>query len=234
LCRIAGGAVNLLTRNNNDWTRKFQGLVDQMAALEIDNAILDGKITTIDEQGASSFGALQQALSDNKQDRLHYYLFDALYLDGADLRTKPLLERKEALRAVIPLGHAAVHFSEHFVQPGPDVLQHACHIALEGIVSKRADAAYRSGRNDNWLKSKCLNEQEFVIGGYTRQPKPPDRLAALLIGVYDKKELIFAGKVGTGFDRTESTRLLKKLAPLELRLHPSKRYRGRLSVRHCG
>ena len=222
LCRIAGGDVKLVTRNNNDWTRKFQGLADQMAALEIDNAILDGEITTIDEQGASSFGALQQALSDNKQDRLHYYLFDALYLDGADLRTKPLLERKEALRAVIPQGHAAVHFSEHFVQPGPDVLQHACHIALEGIVSKRADAAYRSGRNDNWLKSKCLNEQEFVIGGYTRQPKHPDRLAALLIGVYDKKELIFAGKVGTGFDRTESARLLKKLAPLELKAAPFK------------
>jgi bifunctional non-homologous end joining protein LigD len=102
LCRVAGGEVKLVTRNNNDWTRKFAAIADQMAELDIDNALLDGEITTIDEQGASSFGALQQALSDNKQDRLHYYLFDALYLDGEDLREKPLLERKEALRAIFP------------------------------------------------------------------------------------------------------------------------------------
>jgi bifunctional non-homologous end joining protein LigD len=220
LCRVAGGEVKLVTRNNNDWTRKFAAIADQMAELDIDNALLDGEITTIDEQGASSFGALQQALSDNKQDRLHYYLFDALYLDGEDLRKKPLLERKEALRAILPEGHTVLHYSEHFTQPGPDVLQHACHIALEGIVSKRADTAYRSGRNDNWLKSKCLNEQEFVIGGCTQQPKHPDRLAGLLIGVYEKNELVFAGKVGTGFYRKESTRLLKKLAPLERKSAP--------------
>jgi bifunctional non-homologous end joining protein LigD len=102
LCRVAGGEVKLVTRNNNDWTRKFAAIADQMAELDIDNALLDGEITTIDEQGASSFGALQQALSDSKQDRLHYYLFDALYLDGEDLRKKPLLERKEALRAIFP------------------------------------------------------------------------------------------------------------------------------------
>ena len=220
LCRIAGDKVKLLTRNNNDWTAKFKFIADQMNDLEIDNAILDGEITTIDETGAMSFGALQQALSNGAQDKLHYYLFDALYLNGEDLRAKPLLERKQALRDVIPSGHMALHYSDHFVEPGPNVLQHACHLALEGIVSKRADAAYHSGRNETWLKSKCINEQEFVIGGYTRQPKHPDRLAALLIGVYEKKQLIFAGKVGTGFDRKESARLLNKLAPLEQKMPP--------------
>jgi bifunctional non-homologous end joining protein LigD len=220
LCRIADGRVKLLTRNNKDWTDKFKFIADQMAELDISNSILDGEITTIDESGAMSFSALQQALGNHAQDKLHYYLFDALYLHGEDLRDKPLLERKEALRALIPSGHTSLHYSEHFVQPGPDVLQHACHIALEGIISKRAESPYQSGRNDAWLKSKCVNEQEFVIGGYTRQPKHPDRLAALLIGVYDKKQLIFAGKVGTGFDRKESSRLLKVLGPLEQRAAP--------------
>ena len=174
-----------------------------MADLPIANAILDGEITSSEVSGATSFEALQQALSNNAQDRLHYYLFDALYLDGVDLRRRTLLERKEALRAVIPGKHPHLHFSEHFKGAGKDVLAQACRMGLEGIISKRADAIYRSGRTEAWLKEKCINEQEFVIGGFTYQPKHPERLAALLIGVYEKKELIFAGKVGTGFDRAE-------------------------------
>jgi bifunctional non-homologous end joining protein LigD len=214
--------VTLLTRSNNDWTRKFQSIADQMGDLLIANAILDGEITSSEVSGATSFEALQQALSDNAQDRLHYYLFDALYLDGVDLRRRTLLERKEALRAVIPGKHRHLHFSEHFKGAGKDVLAQACRMGLEGIISKRADAIYRSGRTEVWLKEKCTNEQEFVIGGFTYQPKHPERLAALLIGVYDKNELIFAGKVGTGFDRAESARLVKRLEPLAQRTPPFK------------
>jgi bifunctional non-homologous end joining protein LigD len=214
LCRISNGKVTLVTRNNNDWTKKFQSIADQMSALEIDNAILDGEITSPIVSGASSFEALQQALTDNAQDRLHYYLFDALYLDGVDLRREPLLERKKALQSVIPAKHPHIHFSQHFTDDGADVLAHACRMGLEGIISKRADATYRSGRTEAWLKEKCINEQEFVIGGFTYQPKHPERLGAMLIGVYEKKQLIFAGKVGTGFDHAESARLLKKLEPL--------------------
>jgi bifunctional non-homologous end joining protein LigD len=222
LCRISNGKVKLLTRSNNDWTKKFQSIADQMAELPIDNAILDGEITSSEMSGATSFEALQQALSNNAQDRLHYYLFDALYLDGADLRRYTLLERKKALRAVVPADHPHVHFSNHFTDRGKDVLAHACQMGLEGIISKRADATYRSGRTDTWLKEKCINEQEFVIGGFTYQPKHPERLAAMLIGVYEKNELIFAGKVGTGFDRVESARPLKKLEPLEQKTPPFK------------
>jgi bifunctional non-homologous end joining protein LigD len=220
LCRISDGKVTLVTRNNNDWTRKFQSIADQMAELPIDNAILDGEITSAELSGATSFEALQHALSDNDQSRLHYYLFDALYLDGEDLRRQPLLDRKEALRAVIPVKHPHIHFSNHFTDPGKDVLAHACRMGLEGIISKKADATYRSGRTDAWLKEKCINEQEFVIGGFTYQPKHPDRLGAMLIGVYEKTTLVFAGKVGTGFDRVESARLIKKLAPLEQKSMP--------------
>jgi bifunctional non-homologous end joining protein LigD len=212
--------VTLLTRSNNDWTRKFQSIADQMGDLLIANAILDGEITSSEVSGATSFEALQQALSDNAQDRLHYYLFDALYLDGVDLRRQTLLERKEALRAVIPGRHRHLHFSEHFKGAGKDVLAQACRMGLEGIISKRAEAIYRSGRTEAWLKEKCINEQEFVIGRFTYQPKHPERLAALLIGVYEKKELIFAGKVGTGFDRAESARLVKKLEQLAQRTPP--------------
>jgi bifunctional non-homologous end joining protein LigD len=223
LCRISNGAVKLLTRSNNDWTKKFQSIADQMADLPIANAILDGEITSSEMSGATSFEALQQALSNNAQDRLHYYLFDALYLHGVDLRRRTLLERKEALRAVIPGKHPHLHFSEHFKGTGNDILAQACRIGLEGIISKRADAIYRSGRTEAWLKEKCTNEQEFVIGGFTYQPKHPERLAALLIGVYEYKELIFAGKVGTGFDRAESARLVKCSSRLRKRRHPSSR-----------
>jgi bifunctional non-homologous end joining protein LigD len=215
LCRISNGDVKLLTRSNNDWTKKFQSIADQMAELGIDNAILDGEITSADVSGATAFEALQQALSNNDQTRLHYYLFDALYLDGVDLRRETLIERKKALKAALPKKHPHIHFSEHFTEPGDKVFSRACKMGLEGIISKRADATHRSGRTDAWLKEKCINEQEFVIGGFTYQPKHPERLAALLIGVYEKNDLIFAGKVGTGFDRVESARLIKKLAPLE-------------------
>jgi bifunctional non-homologous end joining protein LigD len=215
LCRISRGDVRLLTRSNNDWTHKFQSIADQMAELGIDNAILDGEITSPNVSGATAFESLQQALSDNAQDRLHYYLFDALWLDGVDLRQQTLLERKKILKAALPKKLSHIHLSAHFTEPGSKVFARACKMGLEGIISKRADATYRSGRTDSWTKEKCINEQEFVIGGFTYQPKHPERLAALLIGVYEKQDLIFAGKVGTGFDRAESARLIKKLGPLE-------------------
>jgi DNA ligase D-like protein (predicted 3'-phosphoesterase) len=154
LCRIAGGKTKLLTRNNNDWTDKFKFIAEQMGDLDIDNAILDGEITTIDETGAMSFGALQQALSNRAQDKLHYYLFDALYLNGEDLRRKPLLERKQALRDVIPSGHTSLHYSDHFVEPGKDVLQHACHIAQ---MRRTTQAATMPGSNRNAPMSRNLS-----------------------------------------------------------------------------
>lgn len=215
LCRISKGTVKLVTRANNDWTKKFKSIADQMAELGLNDALLDGEITSPNVSGATAFESLQQALSANAQDRLHYYLFDALWLDGIDLRRETLLDRKKALKAALPAKHPHIHFSEHFTEPGDKVFARACKMGLEGIISKQADATYRSGRTDAWLKEKCINEQEFVIGGFTFQPKHPERLGALLIGVYEKSELIFAGKVGTGFDRAESARLIKKLTPLE-------------------
>jgi bifunctional non-homologous end joining protein LigD len=159
-----------------------------------------------------SFHALQNALSRGKFERLRYYAFDLLHLNGVDLRPRPLTERKALLEEVLRDAPQILAYSQHFTQSGEQMLVHACSLGLEGIVSKQGAAPYRSGRAASWLKAKCIREQEFVIGGYTEQPKHPGVLGALLIGYYDGAQLLFAGKVGTGFAAKEGAGLLLKLA----------------------
>jgi bifunctional non-homologous end joining protein LigD len=220
LARIEDGAVRMLTRADNDWTSKFRGLAGELERLDIANAILDGEIVAVGEDGQMSFHALQQALSEDRHDVLHYYIFDLMFLNGQDFRQKPLSERKQELRKLIPQNQGHIHYSEHFDSPGPEVFHHACGIALEGIVSKRKSSPYRSGRTKAWLKAKCLNEQEVVIGGFTFQPRHKDTLAALLTGTYRGENLVYAGKVGTGFTTDEAKDLLKKLKPLVIEKPP--------------
>src|SRR6185437_3518455 len=124
--------------------------------------------------------------------RLRYYAFDLLHLNGVDLRARPLTDRKALLESLLDRAPPVLQYSQHFTEPGARILAQACHLALEGIVSKQADASYRSGRTTGWLKSKCVKEQEFVIGGYTEQPKHPGMLGALLVGYYDNDGLHFA------------------------------------------
>jgi bifunctional non-homologous end joining protein LigD len=143
-----------------------------------------------------------------------------LHLNGIDLRARPLTERKNLLKWVIAGLSDRLLYSEHFAEPGEQILAHACKLALEGIVSKRADAPYRSGRSDSWLKSKCIKEQELVVGGYTEQPKHPGTLGALLVGYFEGDELRFAGKVGTGFTQAEAQSLLEKLQERGTRTSP--------------
>ena len=211
LARIAAGDVTLITRANNDWTGKFKDLAAQLAKLDVGNALIDGEVVHLAKDGTISFHALQDALSTGRQADLHYYAFDLLFLDGADLRERPLLTRKAALAKVLKKAPARVHFSEHLGGSGEKVLRRACDLALEGIVSKRAAGAYRSGRSDAWLKSKCIREQEVVIGGFTEQPKHPGTLGALLMGYHEKGALVFAGKVGTGFSHRDRRALLQQL-----------------------
>ncbi len=208
---IEGSAVHLFTRAANDWTERFPPLAAGLAKLKLTSAVIDGEAVHADTSGNFSFHALQNALSTGKLNRLRYYAFDLLHLNGVDLRARPLLKRKALLRELLRRASQEIQYSEHFAETGESVLQHACHLALEGIVSKRADAPYRSGRTDDWLKSKCIKEQELVIGGYTEQPKHPGSLGALLIGYFDGDALRFAGKVGTGFSHEEGRDLLKKL-----------------------
>ena len=211
LAVINDEGVRLFTRAANDWSDRFPPLVDDLAKLKVQSAIIDGEAVHAETDGTFSFHSLQNALSTGKLDRLKYFAFDLLHLNGEDLRSKPLLERKALLAKLLTKAPPDIQYSEHFAETGEQVLHHACHLALEGIISKRADAPYRSGRTEGWLKSKCIKEQEMVIGGYTEQPKHPGMLGALLVGYFEKDALRFAGKVGTGFTHQEGRDLLKKL-----------------------
>jgi bifunctional non-homologous end joining protein LigD len=222
LARLEKGKVRLVTRANNDWTGKFKGICAALSKLDVDNALIDGEAVHLDASNTMSFHGLQQALSEGEQKNIHYYAFDLLFLNGEDLRARPLLERKEVLKKILKKTPTHLHYSEHFAEPGTKVLSHACDIALEGIVSKRADAAYHSGRDELWLKSKCTKEQELVIGGFTGQPKHPGALGALLMGYCRGDDFIYAGKVGTGFSQAEGRSLLKKLSRIKQKTSPFK------------
>jgi bifunctional non-homologous end joining protein LigD len=213
IARVQDGEVRLLTRDENDWTDRYGPIARALAKLPHDT-ILDGEVVFQREDGSMSFHELQNASSAEKQAHLHYYAFDLLFLDGEDWRDRPLLERKERLQDLLRRAPENIHYSEHFQAPGDEVLAHACHIALEGIVSKRADRPYRSGRGLDWIKSKCIHEQEIVIGGYTKQAKGGSMLASLLTGYYEGGKLIYSGKVGTGFTQDEARKLLRKLEAL--------------------
>lgn len=217
---IQDGEVRLITRAGNDWTDRFSAVVEALSRLKIRNALLDGEVVNRTPDGDMTFHGLQQALSSGDQEHLHYYVFDALFLDGEDLRAKPLQERKARLSRLLKHPPAHVHYSEHFDVPGDQVLAHACEVALEGIVSKRADRPYHSGRDLDWIKSKCIHEQEVVIGGYTTQPKHPGILGSLLTGYYKDGELVYSGKVGTGFSQDDARKTLKRLQGLKARSSP--------------
>jgi bifunctional non-homologous end joining protein LigD len=211
LALVEKSGTRLFTRAGNDWSTRFTPLCKAFAKLKVHSAVVDGEAVHSDKDGTFSFHALQEALSTGNLARLRYYAFDLLNLNGVDLRARPLTQRKALLQSLLEQAPEILQYSQHFTEPGDQILAQACHLALEGIVSKQADAPYRSGRTNGWLKSKCVKEQEFVIGGYTEQPKHPGMLGALLIGYYDHDVLRFAGKVGTGFSWEDGRELLKKL-----------------------
>ncbi|UVK55909.1 DNA ligase D [Mesorhizobium sp. AR02] len=221
--QIAGTDVRLLTRTGLDWTEKFgDEITAELAALKCSDAIIDGEIVVLADSGVSSFALLQQDLSAKRTNRFLYYAFDLMRLDGKDLRAEPLVERKQALQELLGKQpeNAAVRFSVHFSEPGKIMLEHACRMGLEGVVSKRADAPYRSGRGPTWVKSKCTARQEFVIGGYLPSDKTGRGLRSLLVGYYEGGKLHYAGRVGTGFSAKGATELKKKLDALKATASP--------------
>lgn len=221
--RIEEGETTLLTRKGLDWTERFGPAIPAaLERLDCRNAILDGEIVVLAENGSSSFSALQAALSEGHTERLVYYVFDLLFLDGTDLSNEPLMDRKERLRDLLaPLGEdSPVRYSEHFVEPGNVMLQHACRLGLEGVVSKRADAPYHSGRGHDWIKSKCTQRQEFVIAGYVPSDKSGRALRNIVVAYHDDGELRSAGHVGTGFSASSATDLKKKLDGLKQKAAP--------------
>jgi DNA ligase D len=209
------GDVKLMTRTGLDWTDKFPALIAPLQELDVEDAILDGEVVILDDKGHSNFGHLQNAIKERNAHNMYYYLFDCLHLNGKDLRNKELRERKEALEEMIPSGKSRLRFSEHFDGHGDKLLKEMCRLKLEGIISKRGDSHYVSGRKGTWQKSKCTAEQEFVIGGYTEGTGSRAHMGALLLGVYEGKKLRFVGKCGTGFDVKTLNSVLARLKKLE-------------------
>jgi bifunctional non-homologous end joining protein LigD len=200
IAAVAGDEVRIFTRNGHDWSGRFAPLIPALRSLRVESALLDGEIAVADKSGHTNFGALQDALAEGRGG-FGYYLFDLLELDGEDLRKLPLRERKKRLEALLKQRGAKgpLSFSEHVAGSGADVLARACEMRLEGIISKRADAPYRSGRQQSWLKSKCGMEQEFVIIGWRPSDKVGRAFSSLLLAVRDEGKLRYAGRVGSGY-----------------------------------
>jgi bifunctional non-homologous end joining protein LigD len=218
--RLEHGEVELLTRKGLDWTERFPNIADAVAELPARTALIDGEIVVEDENGHSSFSCLQAVLKAGARDRFVHYVFDLLHLDGRDLTRLPLVERKAELARLIGKGRGPIRYSEDFEGDGAVVLRHACQISLEGIVSKRIDERYRSGRSESFVKIKCSNAQEFVVGGYSPSTAMPRAIGALAVGYYDHGRLIYAGRVGTGYTRALAHDLWKRLQPLEIERPP--------------
>ncbi|HST62746.1 MAG TPA: DNA ligase D [Longimicrobium sp.] len=201
LVMLRDGEVKLITRNGNDWTDRFPDTARALAALPAKSAVLDGELVVLTRGGTTSFQALQNVLSSGRGAELVFYAFDLAYLDGMDLRPAGLLDRKEALRTLLAGQDGVVRFSDHIVGSGAEFYRQACGMGLEGIMCKRAESKYVHKRTRDWVKVKCLLRQEFVIGGFTQPKGSRSHFGALLLGVHDENgDLVYAGKVGTGFN----------------------------------
>lgn len=216
--RLDGDDIRLLTRTGLDWTDKFgQVLVSDLQRLPCETAVLDGEVVALGDDGLTSFSALQAALSDGETDQLVYFVFDILHLDGRDLRPDPFDARRQRLEGLLEAAGdlAAVRLSAQFDVAGDAMLEQSCRLGLEGMISKRGDAPYRSGRGGDWIKSKCSLGQEFVIVGYVPSKGAGRSLGSLELAVRDGDTLTSVGRCGSGFSQREADRLKRQLDALK-------------------
>lgn len=209
--RVEDGTATLKTRKGLDWTAKFQAIADEAATLP--DALIDGEIVALDKHGAPDFAALQAALSDGKSDALIFFAFDLLHADGEDLRKLPLADRKARLKELLAAARGKrkdglIRYVEHFETGGDAILKSACKLSLEGIVSKKLEAPYRSGRSENWTKAKCRAGHEVVIGGWKSNA---GKFRSLLVGVNRGDHLAYVGVVGTGYGQDQVKALMPAL-----------------------
>ncbi|HEY8264097.1 MAG TPA: DNA ligase D [Methyloceanibacter sp.] len=216
LGRKAGDETTLFSRSGLDWTVRFPAIAPALETLPCKDALIDGEIAFVLPSGITDFKSLQEHI-DTPNPAIRYYVFDLIELDGKDLRKLPLSTRKDKLKSLLSGKGVSdwLIYSDHFVGDGPAVYQGACKAGLEGVISKRADSRYRSGRFKDWLKIKCHHGEEFVIGGYSRSDVKGKPFSSLLLGSFEDGALKFAGKVGTGFDSATMTMLAKRFKPLE-------------------
>jgi len=213
--RIDRGAAKLLTRTGLNWTHKYPAIAQAVVELDMRQAYLDGELCGVGADGITAFNIVQLASDSGNAAALVFFLFDLLYLDGEDLRGRPLIERKERLSALLAPGAPSLHYSDHVIGQGPAFYEKACATHVEGIVSKRIGAPYAPGNRGLWRKVKCLNRAEFVVVGWTEPEGRRPYLGALLLGYYDPDgSLIYAGRAGTGSDNAELARLWRHLQPL--------------------
>jgi DNA ligase D-like protein (predicted ligase) len=210
--RLDGGRVQILTRRGLNWTTKYPTIAEAVAALPVRDAYLDGELCGVLPDGRTAFNLIQNATE--TRDGLVYFAFDLLFVDGEDLRPRPLTERKERLAKLLTETAGHLHYNDHQIGHGRAFYRLACEHRLEGIVSKRADGRYEPDRR-TWLKTKCLNREEFVIVGWSDPEGTRHRIGALLLGYYTPDgELIYAGRAGTGMPVAELERLYQRLHPL--------------------
>ena len=209
VARIEEGEVRLISRNGKDWTKEFPQVARAVGRLPAGTALVDGEVAAVLPNGATSFQALQRRGDAGAP--LVYFAFDLLHLDGWDLRGVGLEERKQVLRRFLEGAPDALRFSDHVRGHGPEFFEKAREAGLEGVVSKRADAPYREGRGGDWRKAKCRLTQEVVIGGFTLSSDGGGTIGALLVGFFEGDELVYAGKVGSGFDGRLLADLLQRL-----------------------
>ena len=219
--RKRGEAVQMLTRTGLDWTHRVKPIAAAIARLPVANATLDGEVVVLDEHGLSSFARLQASFEKGETHPLTYFAFDLLHISGHNPRDLPLTERKQLLREAIGEDTEEVRFSDHLDDNGEAVFHQACELHAEGIISKKADARYTPGRGHAWVKSKCLHEQEFVIGGWVDLSNGERGIGSLLLGYYDDAgKLIYAGKSGTGFTQKTHRMLRDKVEAIEQHTTP--------------
>ena len=216
LTRMSKGKARLFTRNGHDWTAKLPAQAQALEKAGLKDGWLDGEIVVAGKDGVPDFQALQNAFDEQRTAQIRYFLFDLPYYDGNDLRAVPLSTRRKVLRGILPKKKSGMlFFSEEIAESSQDILTAACRLGMEGVIGKRRDSHYVSGRGKSWIKLKCENRQEFVIGGYTDPQRSRTGFGALLLGVHEKGKLRYAGRTGTGFDEKQLAQLQKRLAAIE-------------------
>jgi bifunctional non-homologous end joining protein LigD len=215
--RISGGQAQLFTRNGHDWTDRMPRLRDALAAIPVDNAWIDAEAVVLNESGTPDFNALQNAFDRRSTTEIVLFIFDLVWINGTDIRAQPLRARRALLRELMDeVESPLLRFSDDFAEDPASLVSSACRMKLEGIIGKRADAPYRSGRSTDWIKLKCNLRQEFVIGGISRVKGAKSGVRSFLLGVHEPDgALRYAGHVGPNFTPRQSAAFAKRIAALK-------------------
>jgi bifunctional non-homologous end joining protein LigD len=207
---LRGGLATIYTRNGLNWTKRFPTVAHAMGSVPATELILDGEVISPEANGRANFSQLQDDLAKSRYDRMLFYAFDLLFIDGYDLRFCKLIDRKEALANLLTPKMAPIHFSEHFETDGASLFKQACDLGLEGIISKFKGAPYRSERNESWLKVKCSRTARYEVIGYK------SGATSLYLAKREGKDLIYVGKAGTGFTQKMISELARLMKPITL------------------